>query len=296
MRPTPTFCRSGAKSGRFGRAARRGASRPRVCTQHRFGKLFPANRRRRLLGASQSGARWRSRFRTVPGRRAVIWNLRPDRGPMRRTAVVDLPAAGLMHDFAVVAQSCPHPASDAAKRPAGQSLVDRYDWKADQPLRIVVLDKSDLTIRKVYEFPARFLFHIGNAWEDEAGAIRVDAFVDKDATFAVRTARELPLGVAMSTPTARLTQFSIYPDGRTNMAVLPGKGEFPRINPLRIGARHRFTYGVINRGIARWDLDAGKRTISCSAKSTGGGTRLHAGPDATVEDDGWIVATALNTE
>jgi len=227
--------------------------------------------------------------------RAIVWNLRAN-GAVRKAAVVELPAASLMHDFAVTSRSIVLllPPMLLGNAPA-RSLVDRYQWHGDEPLRIVVLDKADLTIRHTYELPARFLFHIGNAWEDASGTIRVDTFVDADATFAVKTARDLALGVAMSSPTARLVQFSLHPDGRAHMSAFPSHGEFPRINPLHAGTRHRYTYGVVDRGIARWDLESGEHEpFVLGANYWSDEPVFVPWPDAAAEDDGWVLATALN--
>lgn len=240
-----------------------------------------------------SGEIWN--FGLLLASRAIVWNLGSN-GSVRKAAIVELPVASLMHDFAVTSRSIVLllPPMLLRDGPA-QSLVDRYEWHGDEPLRIVVLDKADLTIRHTYELPARFLFHIGNAWEDASGTIRVDAFVDADATFAVKTARDLALGIAMSRPTATLTQFSLYPDGRARMSVLPSHGEFPRINPLHIGARHRYTYGVVDRGVARWNLDSGgHESFVLGADYWSDEPVFVPRPDGAAEDDGWVLATGLN--
>jgi len=232
----------------------------------------------------------------VLNRRCVLWHLAPD-GSVRKTALIELPEASLMHDFAVTSKHVvlllPPMLGDAPGEP--ESLVDRYRWHADRPLQILVLDKNDLAIRRRYDLPARFLFHLGNAWEDEAGVIRLDAFLDDDASFAVKTARDLAQGLATTTPTARLTILTLAPDGRANMAVLPGPGEFPRTDPRRVGTRHRFTYGVFGGGIARWDWETGRQEpFALGADYWSEEPVFVPRNGGTDEADGWIVATALN--
>ena len=232
----------------------------------------------------------------VLGRRCVIWHLAPD-GTVRNTALIELPQACLMHDFVVTSKHVilllPPMLGDASAEP--HSLVERYRWHADRPLQILVLDKNNLTIRRRYELPARFLFHLGNAWADETGVIRLDAFLDDDATFAVKTARDLAQGLATSTITARPTLITLTPDGRAEMAVLPGRGEFPRIDPRRVGTRHRFTSGVIDGGIARWDWDSGRQeTFAYGADTWSEEPVFVPRPGGTEESDGWLVATMLN--
>jgi all-trans-8'-apo-beta-carotenal 15,15'-oxygenase len=230
------------------------------------------------------------------GARCVIWHLDPA-GGVRKSALIELPMPSLMHDFAVTAKHVvlllPPMLSDPSGEP--RSLIDRYRWHGDRPFQILLLDKSDLTIRRRYELPARFFFHLGNAWEDEAGAIRLDAFLDNDATFAVKTARDLALGTADAPLTARPTLITLKPDGRAEMAALAGHGEFPRIDPRRVGTKHRFTYGVIANGIARWDWEkAARATFAYGPDGRSEEPIFVPRPGATEEDDGWIVTTLLN--
>lgn len=232
----------------------------------------------------------------ILGRSCVIWHLAPD-GAVRKTKLIELPAASLMHDFAVTAKYVvlllPPMHGDAGGEP--KSLVDRYRWHADRPLQVLVLDKDTLTIQRRHELPARFLYHLSNAWEDASGTIRLDAFLSDDATFAVKTARDLSLGRANPDPTGRLTAITLAPGGGATLDVLPGTGEFPRMNPRHVGSQHRYTYGVIANGIARWDLATGKHeTFSYGPDTWSEEPVFTPRQGATDETDGWLTATVLN--
>jgi carotenoid cleavage dioxygenase-like enzyme len=157
------------------------------------------------------------------------------------------------------------------------------------------LDKEDLTRRRVFELPPKFLFHVGNAWEDSSGTIRVDAFLHDDAGFATTGARQLLEGVAAGEPEAHPAMITLYGNGNAGLEQLNGRGEFPRVDPRRVGMRTRYTYSVIDSGVARWDWQSGD------------GDRFVYGADYWSEEpifvprqdraretDGWIVATALN--
>ncbi len=232
----------------------------------------------------------------VLGRSCVIWHLTPD-GAVRKSALITLPAPSLMHDFAVTSKHVilllPPMLGDAGGEP--KSLVDRYRWHADRPFQILVLDKDTLTLQRSYELPARFLYHLGNAWEDETGTIRLDACLDNDATFAVKTARDLALTVASTPLTARPTMITLAANGRAAMDALIGVGEFPRTDPRRVGLQHRFTYGVITSGVARWDWETGARDNFEYGPDTWSEEPVFIPlPGANDETDGWLVATMLN--
>jgi carotenoid cleavage dioxygenase-like enzyme len=228
------------------------------------------------------------------GSRCVIWRLARD-GALLGATPIALPRSTLMHDFAVTRRHIVlvAPPMMEAARPA-RSLIDRFDWTPSQPLTIIVLDKADHSIKRIHELPARFLFHIGNAWEDSDGTIRLDASLYDDASFATRTARDLPLG-RYAEPDARPALLTLHPDGRAEMAALEGSGEFPRIDPRRVGERHRYTYGVIAHGLARWDWRSGqRRSIVYGADFWAEEPVFVPRRDSNGETDGWLLATRLN--
>jgi all-trans-8'-apo-beta-carotenal 15,15'-oxygenase len=227
----------------------------------------------------------------------VIWRLDGD-GGLRRAALIELPVASLMHDFAVTRTKIVlllPPLLMSAE--GGRALVDRYAWQGEEPLRVLVLDKEDLSQRRLYELPARFLFHVGNAWEDASGAIRVDAFLFQDSTFASQGTRDLPQGRYVEPPNARPTLITLHADGRAETAVLEGAGEFPRIDPRRIGLEHRCTYGIVGFGIGRWDWRSGRHDAHIYSPHHWSEEPVFVPrPNRSGEREGWIVASALNTQ
>lgn len=231
----------------------------------------------------------------VIGRRCVLWHLARD-GGLRRAKLIELPEASLMHDFAITARHLVllAPPMLAHDGPAN-ALVDRYAWRADKPLTAFVLDKSTFEIVRRYELPSRFLYHIGNAWEDADGTIRLDACLDADATFAVKTARELALGLAQTPLTARPSLITLPPSGAGSIEPLEGVGEFPRVDPRRVGRRHRFTHGVVEGGVATWDWEKGVAETYRHPPGTWSEEPVFVPrKDATGERDGWLVQTALD--
>lgn len=229
------------------------------------------------------------------GTRCVIWELSPQ-GEFRSVRPISLPASTLMHDFAVT-ENCivllAPPLVEA--RRAATSLIDKFDWSADLPLIAIVLDKHSLAVIRTYELPARFLYHIGNAWEDTDGTIRIDACLAADTTFATRVARALPLGTYQDPPYAEPTLITLYSNGRSTMAGVGQVGEFPTIDQRSVAARHRFTWTVLPHGIARWDWEIGRhQAFDYGADYWPEEPIFVPREDSEAETDGWIVATRLN--
>jgi carotenoid cleavage dioxygenase-like enzyme len=229
----------------------------------------------------------------VIGRHCVLWRLGAD-GAVRASGLVELPVACLMHDFAVTERHIvlllPPMIADEAPAP---TLVDRYRWHPDRPLIALVLDKNNFAVSRRYDLPARFLFHIGNAWEDRDGAIRLDAFLDADASFATTSARDLARLRAPAFNTARASLLTLGVDGRAEVATLPGAGEFPRVDPRRVGLRHRYTYGTGAGGVARWDWERGLQEGFDHGRAWSEEPVFVPRPGGSAEDDGWLVHTVL---
>lgn len=105
----------------------------------------------------------------------VLWHLGPD-GAVRRTGVVPCEPMGMPHDFLMTARHLVllippfHYQPDAT----ADTFMAAHRWQPDQPTRVLVVDKSDFSSYRWLELPAQWVFHFGNAWEDEAGVIRFD--------------------------------------------------------------------------------------------------------------------------
>lgn len=231
------------------------------------------------------------------GARCVIWSL-DGNGAVHSARPLELPRSTLMHDFAVTERHIVllAPPLVEIQRPAG-SLIDRFTWQGSEPLIAYVLRKSDLTVARTHELPPRFLYHVGNAWEDGQGNVRVDACLAKDAAFAMGAGRDLPQGRYTEPPYAEPTMITLFSDGRSQLEGVGPAGEFPRVNGAHVAKRHRYSWTVLPHGIARWDWETGRhQAFEYGSAFWPEEPIFVAKPDSRKEDDGWIVATRLDME
>jgi carotenoid cleavage dioxygenase len=151
--------------------------------------------------------------------------------------------------------------------------------------------------------PAGFLFHLGNAWEEQAASgtvIHVDYVRAPDASSLFTSTRELMRGRYAGGPHARLTVARLdLGAGRATQVEWPLEAEFPRIDPRRVGLRHR---QVIH---AAEPID-GRPLWSAVARTdveSGASQRFRYGRHALVEEHvfvpdgeraGWVLGTALD--
>ena len=181
--------------------------------------------------------------------RMIVWALNPDRS-LRTAEVVALPRASYMHDFTATDRSLVIVLQPWVFERRGMPYASQFAWKPELGTQVLVLDKADLSRRRLYELPAFSYFHLGDAWEEADGTIRFDVAAGKDVAFAIEGARVMVEGhgVVAGDP-ARMSLITLHADGRAEMASSGVAGEFPRSDPRRSGlARTRTVHVAGERG------------------------------------------------
>jgi carotenoid cleavage dioxygenase-like enzyme len=97
-------------------------------------------------------------------------------------------------------------------------------------MRALVIDKQDWARRQLIELPTGFLFHLGNAWEEDTAngtVIHLDYVRSADARGLLVDAREVMRGRLAGTPGPRLTAMHLnLRNGRATQSDLGIEAEF----------------------------------------------------------------------
>jgi len=120
-----------------------------------------------------------------------------------------------------------------------------FSWFPDQAQDVIVLDKNDLTKRRLYELPPGFQFHFGNAYE-ENGDIIYSACVGDDG-FVVTGAKDVLAGRVPERAGTKLNTVRLSKDGMakvTREISELAEHEFPQFNPLYKGRRAQYLYTI----------------------------------------------------
>lgn len=235
------------------------------------------------------------------GDKAIVWRLNADRS-LNMAQVIDLPRASYMHDFTASARHLIIVLQPWVFDHQGMPYASRFAWKPELGTQIMVVDKTDLSRRRIFDLPAFSYFHLGDAWEDASGAIRFDVAAGKDVAFAVEGARVLveQRGVVPGEP-AVLKLVTLHSDGRAELTSSGVIAEFPRSDPRRAGLPRRLTVHTAGErpdqplpsGIATWDWDSGR-----SDAFTFGVTQIVEEavivPRGPGETDAWLIAPSIN--
>jgi all-trans-8'-apo-beta-carotenal 15,15'-oxygenase len=237
----------------------------------------------------------------VNGSKAIVWRVGRD-GALKSADLVDLPMASYVHDFSATRTQLILILQPWVQDRMVLPYVNSFTWRPEQGTKVLVLDKADLTRRRVYELPAFFAFHFGSAWDEADGTVRFDACVSADPSSVTGNLRTVMRGVWTPEIRPDLTLVTLSPDGRARLEKTGVAAEFPRVDGRFSGAARRYTVhatghgdGPLLQGLAVHDW------------KTGASDAYDFGPSHLVEEavfvarlggsdelDGWIVGPSVN--
>ncbi|WP_019925107.1 carotenoid oxygenase family protein [Nocardia sp. BMG111209] len=212
-------------------------------------------------------------------------------------APIEVPGPTMMHDFAITEHNVIWLDLPVTLQFSGRGLPFR--WSDDHGARLGVMSKDGGPVRW-FEVEPCYVFHVGNACEDGAGRIVLDA-VRYDAT--AWNATWPALGGETSSPATgygqRLHRWTLDPaTGRVTEQPLDDRSvEFPTLNARHVGRPNRHLYAVDQATIVKYDVGSGKST----AHQLDSG--WHAGEAAFVptvgaraEDEGWLMSLVVHDD
>jgi len=146
-----------------------------------------------------------------------------------------------------------------------QSYLGLHVWNAQRPMRAVVVDRTDFSLRRIIEMPTGMVFHSGNGW-DEGNIIRLDASMAADDS-SLRGLAGIMRGDTMKLKNADTVLITLDLDkGAARTETLMKSTEFPRISPADMGLRNRQLFVTTGdkspefgmTGVASIDMETGR--------------------------------------
>jgi all-trans-8'-apo-beta-carotenal 15,15'-oxygenase len=231
------------------------------------------------------------------GERCIIWRLSPT-GAVEDAQIIRLPAPSYVHDWAVTERHLVIPLQPWIHDRMTAPYVDGFTWHGEQPFRVLVLDKNDYTNRRIYELPAMFFFHTGDAWEDADGAIRFDLCASANADFVTNQARSMITQEAGQSPSAELVLAVLHADGRAELQRSGHHGEFPQTDRRRQGQARDLVVQVEDRAVSKLGL-MNWRTGAYAEHNFGADQMVQehlfiSKPGRTDENEAWLLGVTLN--
>lgn len=217
-------------------------------------------------------------------------------GELTVSRQVDVAGPTMMHDFAVTERfviwlDLPV-VFDLALAGAGLP----FRWDDGYGARLGVMRQDGPPEVTWFEVDPCYVFHVGNAHEDAAGRIVLDAVRYTAADFTGLWSRigdvRDPASAAARTPAARLHRWTLDPvtGVRTEEALDDRPVEFPTVDGARVGRAGRYLYTVADQAILKYDLRTGRADEHRPGPGAPGEAVFVGAEDTRAEDDGWLLS------
>jgi carotenoid cleavage dioxygenase len=196
----------------------------------------------------------------------LLWRIDAD-GSLGKFGMLDIPNLPMVHDFVVTARYMVFlvpPFDMHAQTMQHTTYFGSHVWAGNRPMRAVVVDRADFSLRRIVEMPAGMVFHLGNGW-DEGDTIRLDACISADDS-GFKALGGIMRGEVW--PEARTDSTLVTIDlarGTARTETLLQGTEFPRVAAADLGRRYRQLFVTTSHlttqfgmsGVARIQLDSG---------------------------------------
>lgn len=242
-------------------------------------------------------------FGLNPSGHVVLYHLASN-GQVKNVSLINARYRGIMlHDFLITDK---HLLLILPSLTTGNSLDNKQgvfsqiNFDDNQPMRVLVIDKANLTLKKEYELPAGFAFHYGNAWEEKDGTIRFDASLYPNVDVLHNLSNMMKGQTNIAHANAHTALFTLRPNGSATQTVLETKNEFPKVCDHIVGLKNERLYHLSSTHNSLWSDSVCGLNVN-----TGKSDRYEYGKDFLVEEHvticpkqkegtGYLIGTALH--
>ncbi len=221
-------------------------------------------------------------------------------GKLKNTAMIDTDFQAMLHDFLITHKSILIILPSISMSKTSGGFFERQKYEPEQPMKILVIDKASLKLKKTYEVPAGFVFHFGNAWEEDNGTVHFDASLYPDLKVLKNLSIIMEGKSVENSGMANAALYKLNPNGSSEVNILPIDAEFPRVYDHLVGKRNKYIYTIGNKEKTLWSDCV--RSINIE---TGKTDEYDYGSDFQVEEhvltsakaverSGYLVGTALH--
>ncbi|QHC33055.1 carotenoid oxygenase family protein [Streptomyces sp. HF10] len=224
-------------------------------------------------------------------------------GELVESREIEVPAGTMMHDFAitenyVVWLDLPVVFDPALLARGGMPMR----WSDTYGARLGLMRRDAAGEVRWFDVDPCYIFHVGNAHEDAAGRVVLEAVRYSRQAFdsmwqamggaveQVRDSRDWALGASQG---GHVHRWLLDPaTGRVSEEELDDRGvEMPTINDGRTGRHSRYLYTISENAIMKYDTVAGVGTGYGTGEGTAPGEAVFVpASDASDEDAGWLLS------
>ena len=221
----------------------------------------------------------------------------------------NIPGFAFLHDFAITPNYCIFFQNPVSFNPLPyltgmKGAAECIQFNPKQPTRAIIIPRDGTSALQTIDLQPCFVFHHANAFESD-GKLYLDSVCYQE--FPDLKGAENYLDADFSRiPEGQLWRFEFdLAQGSSQAQCLIERGcEFPHLNPNNVGRPYRYLYiGVAHKprgnaplqAILKRDLVSGKEDIwSFAPRGFAGEPIFVPRPQATTEDDGWVLGQFYN--
>jgi carotenoid cleavage dioxygenase-like enzyme len=238
----------------------------------------------------------------VSGKRAMVWRVSAA-GALEAAEIVELPRASYLHDFTATARHLVIVLQPWVRERQVFPLATSYDWRPETGTQVLIIDKADLSKRRIVELPPFGFFHLGDAWEDQDGTIRFDVCAYPNMRFAASGASDVLDGKYDGGGRSELVLAVLPPKGPGRLEHAGVVAEFPKSDPRRAGLRRRFSVHTagdtpgrpLATGIGVTDWKSGRTRTFDFGRNHVVDEMVHVPKSgSTAEDQAWLIGPTIN--
>ena len=251
---------------------------------------------------SPNGDIWN--FGLSPSGHIALYHL-SSTGSVKNIGMVDAQYyGGMLHDFLITEKHLllilPSLKRSHLSKEEKAGFFNRTEFDSNNPMKVLVVSKADLSIQKTYELPPGFAFHFGNAWEEKGGAIHFDASLYSNVDILHNLSNVMQGNVEHSDVNAHTRFFTLLPNGNVQSHQLKLNSEFPRVCDHLVGLKNKYLFHLSSSHQSLWS-----DTVCAVNLDTGNIDKFDYGTEFLVEEHvsvnpvkvegkGYLVGTALH--
>ena len=239
----------------------------------------------------------------VSGAKAIIWRLAAD-GALEAATPISLPNPSYIHDFTATERHLILVLQPWLHERLVVPFSAGFAWRPEKGTQILVLDKDDLSRRRIYDLEAFSFFHMGDAWEDAGGAIKFDICTAADPGFGARGAAAILKGdLAGATYDVQVELITLPRQGPARRERIGMVAEFPRTDPRFAGRARNFSVYAggmpsahpVAQGVTVRDWGRDRNDSYDFGRDQMVEEMVFVPrPGGTDEFDGWLVGSSIN--
>ena len=193
-------------------------------------------------------------FGLHPSGSVVLFHLNP-LGQTQKVGIVDTGyKGGMLHDFLITERYILLILPSLKRKLSGEGnrYFSNIEFAPQQAMRVLVIDKDDFKVQRQYELAPGFVFHFGNAWEDEQGDIHFDASLYPDVNVLYELSSLMQGEVLRQAARAKTVFITLKKNGRTSSNEIAEGTEFPKVYAHQVGHQNDTLFCISASSESLW--------------------------------------------